>query len=314
MKQQSRVFPSAKVHIGSRQYSIKSDFDYLNHIYPAFESDTMRLFETLISDTDICLDVGANVGCTTIGMANLSKSVFAFEPVKSTFDMLRENVTKSGLSNITLFNFGLGEQNASLTIAYDKENRSGAHLTEDKEVNDFFINETVELKVADEVLFDVDFIKIDVEGYELCVLKGMHRTILKHKPTVFLEANNWCLTRYQDISCLTLVDNLKSTFPFIFAVDGTNYLDLMDRNQLEIFFFENVVNNRFQNLICFFEDIQSENFKSNFSQGVQKDHYIVRQTSKILTVMKMLNRNSVWYVMKKIKMKIKMKLGLKIFN
>ena len=70
----------ATVDIGGSKYVITSDDDYLENFKNGFEPEMVKLFRSLAADSEIALDIGANIGCTALLFAELSKKVYAFEP------------------------------------------------------------------------------------------------------------------------------------------------------------------------------------------------------------------------------------------
>ena len=87
-----------QLKIGSNRYSIATDDEYLRSNGPGvkvriknalkalvgrntFEPRMTRLFSTLIQPTDTVLDIGANIGCTTLVFSELGSHVHAFEPL-----------------------------------------------------------------------------------------------------------------------------------------------------------------------------------------------------------------------------------------
>jgi predicted O-methyltransferase YrrM len=136
---------TASVKIGKARFNISSDDLYLKQFRPgarhrianairrvagtdAFEPRMTQLFSRLIRPDDICLDVGANIGCTAILFAQLCRKVVAFEPTPKTFVLWRRNVDQSGLRNIEGHNLALGNADHSASIFYSDENRSGAFV------------------------------------------------------------------------------------------------------------------------------------------------------------------------------------------
>jgi tRNA1(Val) A37 N6-methylase TrmN6 len=90
-----------RVGIGGKNYAIASDDNYLEHIKNGFEPDMVKLFRAVASDSEVILDIGANIGCTALLFGELSMNVYAFEPSKTTFGFLEKNISKSGLKNAT---------------------------------------------------------------------------------------------------------------------------------------------------------------------------------------------------------------------
>jgi len=146
------------------------------------------------------IDVGAHVGTYTWALAPHCKEVISFEPTKKTYNYLCANVMVKNLSNkVTAHNVALGE-NTSRDMFYERSEDGGTNGFEIKYDNEKWLGNNqasyvVNIERLDSYsLSDVGFIKIDVEGYELPVLKGALET-LKHNnyPPILFEswpANN----------------------------------------------------------------------------------------------------------------------------
>jgi FkbM family methyltransferase len=127
------------------------------------------------------VDVGANVGVLACAVAaqDPRTRVIAFEPHPRTFRLLERNVRLNGFENVSLHNLGLGSEPSTL---YMSDRRSD-------DMN-FISDAGVPVRVAtlDDLLADVeriDLLKIDVEGYELEVLRGGSRTIARTREVYF---------------------------------------------------------------------------------------------------------------------------------
>ncbi len=171
-----------------------------------------KLFE-LIKNGMTVFDIGANIGELTLNFAKQAggtAKIFSFEPSPINFKKLSRNILlNENLKNkITLMNIGLGEKEGTAFLQTRDEHNLGMNS----------IGETgteVQMKSLDAVVFEnniqkCDLIKMDVEGFELKVLKGAVKTISAFKPILFMEMNNELLHRQGD-SVSDLLNWLKQT-------------------------------------------------------------------------------------------------------
>lgn len=128
------------------------------------------------------LDIGANIGNHTRYFAGIFRHVMAFEPNPEAFQLLRINVRK--LSNVEIFNTGLGDRSESVKLSVPAMNRGAAQVSRSGDID-------VQLRALDELDFlgeQIGLLKIDVEGYENKVLIGGESTIRRHRPIVVFES------------------------------------------------------------------------------------------------------------------------------
>ncbi|MEM3370817.1 MAG: FkbM family methyltransferase [Candidatus Woesearchaeota archaeon] len=148
-----------------------------------------------IRSKDVVIDAGANVGIFSILASLLTRNkIYAFEPDPKIFKCLEHNISALGIRNVICINKGLGEQ-----IKNKKINRAilnyAISAVEDSDMSvgsvaGFANIEIIPLDkfVKDEKIHKVNFIKIDVEGYELKVIDGAKQTIRKFKPVISVSA------------------------------------------------------------------------------------------------------------------------------
>jgi FkbM family methyltransferase len=137
------------------------------------------------------VDVGANVGLYTLFMAGLAGPtgrVIAFEPDPENVEILRENCAENGAGNVEVRHCALGAGAGRLTLHRLILNSGENHLgLQEKSA----FSRVVEVDVAAfDALFPgerLDFVKVDVQGWELNVLSGMEAALRRSKPIIFLE-------------------------------------------------------------------------------------------------------------------------------
>jgi len=133
-----------------------------------YEPVETELVKQHIKELDTVVDVGANIGYYTLLMAKLKAIVHSFEPEPNNFALLKKNVELNHLTNVILYNKAVSNTNgkAKLILA---DHGTGQH----KLGNSKFGSKIIDVEVTNIKLEHIDFAKIDVEGAELLVLKGM---------------------------------------------------------------------------------------------------------------------------------------------
>ncbi len=147
-----------------------------------------------IKQAHVILDIGGNIGTSALYYASLNPTakILSFEPHPDTFEKAVANISINNFKNIELINLGLGPEKASLKLYEVDEHNPGMNRILTEEAN--FPFRMIEVDVLDDILKrknigKVDFIKIDVEGFEFSVLMGAIET-LASKPLLFIEIND----------------------------------------------------------------------------------------------------------------------------
>lgn len=154
-----------------------------------------ELKEIISAGGNVFIDVGAHIGSYTVSFADKYDKVVAVEPTKANRTLLQENLRLNGLAKkVILISEAVGSMVHENARIYIGKNNSGAHsllANEETEKNKF---EYVTLTTLDEIIesngiapSDITMVKIDVEGYEIEVLKGMTRILKEGNPRIVLE-------------------------------------------------------------------------------------------------------------------------------
>ncbi len=169
--------------------------DYIGHylFFGFSDSSTQKLFSLCGKDFSV-LDIGANIGWTALNLARISTNgtVIGFEPDPYNFDRCSANVKMNAINNVTIYPVGLGDKNGQIGLEVRTAfNRGGNRIAPDGAVGVQSV-ELVRLDDFDPVtkLTKIDLVKIDVEGYELQVLRGGHQVLKRHKPLLFIEVDD----------------------------------------------------------------------------------------------------------------------------
>ncbi len=171
--------------------------DYIqNTIYKTkdyFEKDNLEyvckkwrggIISTVINNHGV-LDIGSNIGNHTIYYANECNAnlIYCFEPIAKTFNVLSKNIKLNNLESITkLYQVGVGAFSTNANIDfYDEKNIGGTKLIINA-YGDIPVVSIDELKIS-----NIGLVKVDVEGLEVEVLKGMLTTLEENHPYITIE-------------------------------------------------------------------------------------------------------------------------------
>jgi FkbM family methyltransferase len=165
-----------------------------------WEDYNIPVFEAFIRPGKTVVDVGAYIGSHTVKLAQLTKPgiVYAFEPQEDIHQILSHNIELNGLGDYaTAYKMALGDRscnakmlgNAKKPADLEESTNRGANLLLGC-LDDTGDPLAFEMRTLDSFELDnVVFIKIDVEGAELLVLKGAEETIKRNKPVMLIEIN-----------------------------------------------------------------------------------------------------------------------------
>lgn len=153
------------------------------HYYGEYNPDeTEKILELASIKKGLCLDIGANIGVISQALEHEGFEVFAYEPQPEVFKVLELNF--GGAS----FNVAVGSEKGTAKMPKmhysDKGNFGGISLNTKSMYGSY---DVPVVTMDDQGLDNVTFIKIDVEGYELEVLKGATKLIARDKPILYIE-------------------------------------------------------------------------------------------------------------------------------
>lgn len=202
-----------------------------------YERDMLKYIKEHIPSGTF-VDVGANIGNHTLFFSKYCNSdVIAFEPMRQTFNVLRENVRANKLPNCKLVRAALGDESGEACMMIPNADNIGmARIVKDWKEEEQ-VTEVVEVTTLDKYLSEllppvmkpITLIKIDCEGYEPNALRGMLSTIDTYKPVLFVECIDMeayhkvvavlSVTGYQAVK----VFNATPTHMFVHSSQVTQY-------------------------------------------------------------------------------------------
>lgn len=161
-----------------------------------FENNELAILQAVLKKGSVMIDAGTNIGLYSIigsRLAGSSGKIFSFEPSKSNYHLLLKNIKLNKAENIVAINKGLGDKvgeqlflaqneqtgDAEKFIARDEKGLATVQNTEE------IIIETLDNFLLNNHMPQIDFLKIDVEGFEYYVLKGA-KNLLNSNPELII--------------------------------------------------------------------------------------------------------------------------------
>lgn len=226
--------------------------DYQDWIifYYSKEDSSEKILGYIDNDAKTILDIGGNIGQTSLYIAQKyqvsTPEIISFEPYPSTYKKFVHNLNLNPIhkDNITIECLGLGKEEGELNMLIECETNSGGnritHEAIDVQMSGLEKVPVITLDkyILNKKLETVDFIKIDVEGYEFSVLEGAIDTLETYKPDIFLEVDDTNL-RKQGSSTKKLFTFLKDRgYTFKNADSGKkiqNFVDIKHNLHFDLF-------------------------------------------------------------------------------
>lgn len=144
----------------------------------------------------VVYDVGAFQGLVSMFFARRAKTVVCYEPNQRNRKRLMQNLELNGLTNVVIRPLGVGSKPHTATMVFMPLMPGGASL-EEKTVAQLKTNPSTVAEEIEITAIDIDrieqnlpapqFMKIDIEGFEIEALRGARQTLIDHRPDLFLE-------------------------------------------------------------------------------------------------------------------------------
>lgn len=237
-----RVFDIIIYYLPHKEFIIKNELakfvinsydDTASKSNPSFEEELQQWVK--LEDNKAMLDIGANIGFYSILAAKntiLSK-IYAFEPNPETYKTLRKNIkiNKLGIS-IQAFEIGLGNEEEPAIFVKNLSHTGGSHFVEEErqiktKIRNFSDPISIAVRNYDNfaeehniLVKDINFIKIDVEGFELKTLQGMKGLLENCLPGTKIFIEVWKFNEKK----LETIDYLKNKDFKLLEYIGDNYL------------------------------------------------------------------------------------------
>lgn len=226
----------------------------ISHIYISLirlglfkkEYSNLHFLKHLIQQGFTCVDIGANLGYYSFFLSKLvgnNGNVYAVEPVPLFAKILKSNVQRTHINNVTIYPFALGneekETKMGMPIIVDSVHHGMTQIvTNSLESYERLFDVT--MKIPDQLfqhIKHIDFIKIDVEGFEHLVLSNMIETLKRHSPIIQGEMSG----NENRKKCFTLLNELNY-HPYLLENNKLEKTDFIsaELSTQDIYFIRNI--------------------------------------------------------------------------
>jgi len=190
--------------------------DYFDHIQP---ERPFTFAMGLLPRDAVCFDIGANIGMTAVIAAKRSATVYAFEPDPAVMPFLEATI-EANSGTVEAHHMALGAEEGSLSFYSNPISPAASHLVTGDTLG-HSSTATVKVSTVDGFVLannidKLDFMKIDVEGFEIDVLRGARDTIARLQPAALVEFNSFTMVGFRDINPRDLLRLVLELFPYVY--------------------------------------------------------------------------------------------------
>jgi FkbM family methyltransferase len=165
---------------------------FINGIY---EAETINFIASKIKAGGVFLDMGANIGAISVPVAKLRKDILitSLEAAPWIYEYLKTNVSSNESSNITLINKAISDESGKKVNFFSPKDKFGKGSLAPVFTEDSVEVETISLdELAKGNSLPIDFIKIDVEGFEALAFRGGKQLLTSaNAPNILFEFVDW---------------------------------------------------------------------------------------------------------------------------
>jgi len=160
-------------------------------VYQIHEPLTTELVKQFLKPGMHVVDIGGNLGYYALLEAQMvgdTGRVIAIEPVAANFAQLSKNVAANGYRNVFLENVAIGTTNGSAPMYLSKKSNWHSLHPVPWETREVTVRvSTLDSLLARHELPSLELVRMDLEGYEIEVIRGMKSTIKKYRPRLLIE-------------------------------------------------------------------------------------------------------------------------------
>ncbi len=177
------------------------------------EGYEMNLFQSLLKEGDVMLDIGANMGVySLISSPKIGKSgkVIAFEPDIDNYTIFKKSITANQFKNVMVYPYAVSNKNEKIYFEKNTFNSGNHQIRKEKTAN---FQTSIDAVMLDDFLRNeqkIDIIKIDIQGAEFFAFEGMKELIARF-PKLIIFSEYWVKgLRDMGVNPHEYIDLLKS--------------------------------------------------------------------------------------------------------
>lgn len=263
---------SHSITLGGRKFKVLSETDsYGQFITNSYINDSAKLRNFLYTHYDpgsayVIADIGANIGYTARMLNELLPNalIHAFEPSPEVFTLLKDNASFS--ENIFAVNQAIADKEC--LIGFNSDSAYG-HIISDQDKSSCKINCTTLSNYASlDKVNKFDFVKVDVEGFELDVFKGI-RDIAD---IIYFEFNPWCICHHYKGNPLEVIREIMNEW-IIFRFSSNTTLEQV--NSADTLAHDTIVHKSLDDFIALRKGVSNQvSIKTRLKRHALKDELI----------------------------------------
>lgn len=223
------VFPKRVISLDGYRFTLhglaESD-PYFAGLNDNPDPEFLELCRQLVAEDAVCIDIGANIGVKSLFLSRHCPAgrVIAIEAAPTVADCLAMNIAANEATNVTIEQIAIGGCAGKGKFV---QASAYGHLG-DRGID---VEVTTLPALIDRLNLDrVDFVKIDVEGFELPILQSALDAFNRFETLVLLEMNAWCQIVYSNVNPREFAEWTLNHFSHVFRLRREGSADtLLDR-------------------------------------------------------------------------------------
>jgi FkbM family methyltransferase len=220
-------------------HGISQDDAYFRNLADDMENEFVDVCRRCIPPDAVCLDIGANIGVKTLALSEIASHghVYSFEPSPTVYALLALN-TAECCRNVETLQIAVSDIDGKVSF-HDASAYGHIVTTGGVQVEAMTLASIVEARGLDRL----DFIKIDIEGFEFKILKSSLEVLKKFRSVVYFEFNTWCLLAHSRTHPLEFLEWIFDNFPLVGKINRTSSQELVTpllRQDIMSFLYANI--------------------------------------------------------------------------